>query len=129
MKAKRKVLLITLLVLIPLILLTEEMIDNYWMGGLTDWWNEMVFGKTIFSTHYHEYNYRKIAVGMPSAEVKQLLGEPLKILPEIHGDIWSYTMPKILDKDGRGGDCNYTERFIVISNGIVVGKRYGFYFD
>ena len=115
--------------LIPLVLITEKMIDSYWAGGLTDWCAEQVIGRTIFSDKYHEYNYRKIMVGMPADQVKELLGDPLKIIPEKYGGIWSYTMPKILDKNGVGGDCSYTERYIIISNGVVANKRYGFYFD
>ena len=91
----------------------------------------MLIGQTKYSTGYSEFKFRSVKPGMRGEEVEKLLGQPLhKIQTKDRGEeIWNYTVPKVLDDEGKGANCHYTERDIWMINNVAVKIHHEFFFD
>jgi len=74
--------------------------------------------ETVYAPGYTESGLRQVREGMPESEVRAILGDPLFKW----GSTWNYA-----DQATSHGD--YFFRQVVVENGVVVGKRTGFYLD
>jgi hypothetical protein len=76
---------------------------------------QMFFANTVYSVGYDESRFRKVHVGMTSAEVEELLGPPLEKvpLPQVGVVIWLYTDRR----HNRSGD--YSKRDVWVEDDKV----------
>jgi hypothetical protein len=103
----------------------------YWLDGIWGGLCEVILGETVFSPGYREYKFRHITLNMTSNQVCAIMGNPLRVLTtrDPGEEIWFYTKPKVWDQKGLGPNCNYTERCLFLSNGVVTLKCAEFDFD
>ena len=123
----------TLLLLLSLAVfgwLLGETLGVYQRAGKEDFLNELVFGCTKWSKGFTDAKFRAVRTGMPSAEVRRILGDPVLEHTDNDGrDVWHYAYGKRPDKNGVYADCDYTERAVIITDGKVSSVTRGFYFD
>ena len=84
---------------------------------------QMYFVGTVYSVDYNERRFGRIRVGMTTAEVESLVGQPLRKVPQL------YAVPVVVNwmyTDGRPGWSNYWLREVFVQEGKVVwvGKMY-----
>ena len=102
----------------------------YVHAGKADFLNEMVFGNTKWSDGFTDSKFSSVRVGMSSAEVQAILGEPvLRHTASSGEDVWHYAYGNRRDKSGVWADCDYTERVVLFADGKVSSIRRSFYFD
>jgi hypothetical protein len=85
---------------------------------------ELLLGDTVYSTGYSERAYIRIPVGLDIREVQKRLGEPIGISTNKGRHRYHYTTWGISDPAG-GRDCCFSIRSLIVSNGVVVGKKRG----
>jgi len=114
-----------------LVTATCAVVHLYWLDGIGWALCEVLIGKTEFSSGYSEYKFRHLRIGMSREQVEILLGKPLHKTQtkETGEEIWRYTQPKILDAEGIGANCHYTERNVWMTNNVVAEIQHEFYVD
>ncbi len=102
----------------------------YVRAGRADFLNELVFGDTKWSDGFTDSKFSSVRVGLSSAEVQGILGEPvLRHTASSGEDVWHYAYGNRRDKSGVWADCDYTERVVLFADGKVSSIRRSFYFD
>ena len=123
----------TLLLLLSLTVfgwLLGETLGAYQRAGKEDFLNELVFGCTKWSKGFTDAKFSSVRVGMSSAEVQAILGEPvLRHTASSGEDVWHYAYGNRHDKSGVWADCDYTERAVLFADGKVSSISRSFYFD
>jgi hypothetical protein len=120
-----------LVVSISIFILMILFVHLYWLDGVGGAVLEMLIGNTEYSESYHEYKFRQLRKGMTGKDVKAVIGKPLRTIrtKDIGEEIWFFTSPKILDKEGIGANCDYTERYVFLFDDTVTAIHHSFYFD
>lgn len=104
-------------------------IHFFWMDGIVGALAEITIGNTVYSDLYSEWKFRNISVGSSEKDAIVLLGEPVKKIKNNGRVSFCYTTWGKSALDNSGADCCYTDRILIIENGIVVEKRHGFNID
>jgi outer membrane protein assembly factor BamE (lipoprotein component of BamABCDE complex) len=101
------------------------------LDGLSGASCELVMGRTTYGRDYTESGYRRIGYGMTGAQVQKILGEPVKKrkIDDCDAEVWYFSWPKVMDANGVWGNCCYSERSLILSNGVVSVKHHEFFFD
>ena len=127
-RLRAEIVLLVLLMVVGYVVGTAA--SAYVRAGRADFLNELVFGDTKWSDGFTDSKFSSVRVGMSSAEVQTILGEPvLRHTASSGEDVWHYAYGNRHDKSGVWADCDYTERAVLFADGKVSSIRRSFYFD
>lgn len=80
---------LTIGALVVVAILFQKATLDGWQGVFLPLLSES--SETVYAPRYSYFAFRRVRIGMTITEVKDLLGEPLKIVARPTGDVWVYS--------------------------------------
>jgi hypothetical protein len=80
---------LTIGALVVVAILFQKTTLDGWQGVFLPLLSES--SETVYAPRYSYFAFRRVRIGMTVAEVRDLIGEPLKIAVRPSGDVWVYS--------------------------------------